>query len=248
MARERDESKRTAILEEATRLFAERGFHATSVSDIVKGIDLPVGSVYTYFENKDAIIKAAIEEGWARLPRRAVGRLRGRALGPRARLDIIINRFLPALLQKTELISLILLGRRALHRPERQAGTPGRADRRRAPGPGRRAGRAHTALSPAQARHRPRRVLPGEPGHHSAVPAGRAAPSRVGRAGLHPVDRERVGMESGRTGLDGFPEARPPPLPAAAVRAAVPWTRRAVRRACQERGARRGARPARRAA
>ncbi len=107
MARERDESKRAAILEEATRLFAERGFHATSVSDIVKGIDLPVGSVYTYFENKDAIIRAAIEEGWAGFHDELSAACAAEPR-PAGRLDIIINRFLPALLQKTELISLIL--------------------------------------------------------------------------------------------------------------------------------------------
>ncbi len=65
MARERDELKRDAILREAKRLFAERGFHATSVQDIVRGIDMPVGSVYTYFENKDDILRQAIEEGWS---------------------------------------------------------------------------------------------------------------------------------------------------------------------------------------
>lgn len=107
MARERDEAKRKAILDEASRLFAERGFHATSVSDIVKGIDLPVGSVYTYFRNKDDIIRSAIEEGWSDFYDTLSSACAAES-GPAARLDLIVNRYLPSLLEKTELIALIL--------------------------------------------------------------------------------------------------------------------------------------------
>ena len=34
------------------------------MSELASDIDLPVGSIYTYFENKDALARAVIEEGW----------------------------------------------------------------------------------------------------------------------------------------------------------------------------------------
>ncbi|MBL8968279.1 MAG: helix-turn-helix transcriptional regulator, partial [Spirochaetaceae bacterium] len=64
MAREKDEAKRRAILAAAKRLFAERGFHGTSVADLARGTGLPVGSIYTYFENKEALMASVLEEGW----------------------------------------------------------------------------------------------------------------------------------------------------------------------------------------
>jgi AcrR family transcriptional regulator len=107
MAREKSESKRAAILAEAKRLFAERGFHATSVNDIVSRLELPVGSIYTYFKSKDEIIDVIIEEGWNGF----IGSLKASLESqtePEARMSAIVYGFLPALFRDTELISLFL--------------------------------------------------------------------------------------------------------------------------------------------
>lgn len=107
MARERDESKRAAIMAEAKRLFSERGFHATSVQDIVRAIGLPVGSVYTYFQNKEEILKAVIDEGWdeffSELSRDCAAEP-----SPLARLGLIVRRYLPRLLADADFLSIIL--------------------------------------------------------------------------------------------------------------------------------------------
>jgi len=107
MAREKDEGKRKAILDAAKRLFAERGFHATSVSDLAGATELPVGSIYTYFENKDAVIRTVIEEGWEEFIEGLASAL-GRAASPEEKLGIVLDRFLPALFEDMDLISLIL--------------------------------------------------------------------------------------------------------------------------------------------
>jgi len=107
MAREKDEGKRKAILDAAKRLFAERGFHATSVSDLAGATELPVGSIYTYFENKDAVIRTVIEEGWEEFIEGLSSAL-GRAASPEEKLGIVLDRFLPALFEDMDLISLIL--------------------------------------------------------------------------------------------------------------------------------------------
>lgn len=67
--------KRTAILDAATGVFAERGFFAAQVADIAKGAGIAAGTVYLYFRSKDEILtsifdrtmKDAIDEGRAAL-------------------------------------------------------------------------------------------------------------------------------------------------------------------------------------
>ncbi len=53
-------SHRNEVLEAAWHLFWERGYHATSIADIAKAAKLPKGSVYNYFESKDALLLAAV--------------------------------------------------------------------------------------------------------------------------------------------------------------------------------------------
>ena len=63
--------KRTAILDAATAVFAERGFFAAQVADIARGAGIAAGTVYLYFRSKDEILtsifdrtmKDAIAEG-----------------------------------------------------------------------------------------------------------------------------------------------------------------------------------------
>jgi len=107
MARERDEAKRLAILAAAKRLFAARGFFATSVSDLAREVDLPVGSIYTYFENKEAVLQTVVEEGWNEFLLALEGAMAGPG-EPEERLGLLVYRFLPALFQDVDLITIIL--------------------------------------------------------------------------------------------------------------------------------------------
>ncbi|MCK4541287.1 MAG: helix-turn-helix transcriptional regulator [Spirochaetales bacterium] len=63
MARMRDESKRTAILEVSKALFSKQGFSNTSISDIIRGTGFPVGTIYTYFKNKEEIVTVIAKAG-----------------------------------------------------------------------------------------------------------------------------------------------------------------------------------------
>lgn len=60
--REQDkEARRQAILEAAKKIFAEKGFHNTSVSDIVQDVGIAQGTFYLYFEDKKAIFHEILE-------------------------------------------------------------------------------------------------------------------------------------------------------------------------------------------
>jgi AcrR family transcriptional regulator len=55
------EQRRETILTAAKRVFARKGFHATTVADVAKAAKLSYGSVYWYFDSKDALFHALME-------------------------------------------------------------------------------------------------------------------------------------------------------------------------------------------
>jgi TetR/AcrR family transcriptional regulator, transcriptional repressor for nem operon len=53
--------KHQRILEQASRLFRERGFSGVSVSELMKATGLTHGSFYNHFDSKDALISKSLE-------------------------------------------------------------------------------------------------------------------------------------------------------------------------------------------
>ncbi len=58
------QEKRKVILESALELFAENGFHTTSMSLIAKKCGISKGLAYNYFESKNDILEEIIDEGF----------------------------------------------------------------------------------------------------------------------------------------------------------------------------------------
>lgn len=52
------------IINAALRLFAQKGFNATSVTDIAKEAGIAKGLLYNYFESKDHLLEEVIMEGF----------------------------------------------------------------------------------------------------------------------------------------------------------------------------------------
>jgi len=74
-------ANRAAIVAAARDVFAELGFGAASVRDIVRRTDLATGTFYNYFPDKEAVLRALIEEAAAEARRRVrAERVRGRTL------------------------------------------------------------------------------------------------------------------------------------------------------------------------
>ncbi|UCB45864.1 MAG: TetR/AcrR family transcriptional regulator [Spirochaetota bacterium] len=107
MARIKDENKRVAILQSSKILFAEKGFYNTSISDIVNETGLPVGSIYTYFKNKEEIVRVIIEEGWNDLHERLEKALSS-TTSPKRKIKVLIEQFLSELLKDIDLINILL--------------------------------------------------------------------------------------------------------------------------------------------
>ena len=49
-------ARRTQILEAAARVFAEKGFHPSTVRDVARAARVADGTIYNYFENKSALL------------------------------------------------------------------------------------------------------------------------------------------------------------------------------------------------
>ncbi|MBN1523312.1 MAG: TetR/AcrR family transcriptional regulator [Spirochaetales bacterium] len=107
MARAKDENKRSIILHSAKMLFAQNGFFNTSISDIVKETNLPVGSIYTYFTNKEEIVRVIVEEGWNELRARLFDTMGSKESGE-VKLKKLIDNFIPEILNDLDLINILL--------------------------------------------------------------------------------------------------------------------------------------------
>jgi AcrR family transcriptional regulator len=59
---EYSKATRRALLRTARRLFASRGYAATSIADIVKSARVTSGALYHHFRNKKQIFQAIVEE------------------------------------------------------------------------------------------------------------------------------------------------------------------------------------------
>ncbi|MGE5393823.1 MAG: TetR/AcrR family transcriptional regulator [Candidatus Saccharibacteria bacterium] len=58
------QEKRNLILDTALELFAQNGYHGTSISHISKKAGISKGLVYNYFESKEEILKSIVQSGY----------------------------------------------------------------------------------------------------------------------------------------------------------------------------------------
>jgi AcrR family transcriptional regulator len=57
--------RKQELIDAATRLFNERGYDQTAVSDIVRDVEVAQGTFYYYFSSKEEILEAVIEKDMA---------------------------------------------------------------------------------------------------------------------------------------------------------------------------------------
>ena len=61
-----EQEVRDRILEAATRVFAEKGYHSSTIADVVRESGLSVGAIYSYFSGKDELIRLTCDQIAAR--------------------------------------------------------------------------------------------------------------------------------------------------------------------------------------
>lgn len=60
--RQKKDNKRTAMMQAAVRVFAEKGYHDATVRDVVAAADVAVGTFYFYFPDKETLFVHLYDE------------------------------------------------------------------------------------------------------------------------------------------------------------------------------------------
>jgi len=84
--------KKQQILEGAIHCFAKKGFHATSIQEIVDELGMAKGSIYFYFKSKDDLLISVFEYYVEMLYERMEGMPEEWGLQPREKLSIQLER------------------------------------------------------------------------------------------------------------------------------------------------------------
>jgi AcrR family transcriptional regulator len=64
MARLREAGKEERIQEAALKVFGRQSFQATTLKDIAREASISTGSIYTYFQDKEALFRATVDRYW----------------------------------------------------------------------------------------------------------------------------------------------------------------------------------------
>lgn len=101
-------TKQQHILDAAARVFAEKGFHAASIKDVAAAAGVAHGSIYTYFENKEALLLGLFDLMTARTQAEVTPQLLAEA-DPRTFLRAALHHPLAALTSgRAELFRIVI--------------------------------------------------------------------------------------------------------------------------------------------
>jgi TetR/AcrR family transcriptional regulator, fatty acid metabolism regulator protein len=99
-------AKRVRILRAAIRIFSQRGFFNSKVSDIARAAGVADGTIYLYFKNKDDLLISLFEEKMGEVVEDAGEKVR-LGSGPLDRLRIFIDNHMDLLVREAGLIEVI---------------------------------------------------------------------------------------------------------------------------------------------
>lgn len=101
--------RRRELLDVALRVFSERGYHETRIADLIEAAGVARGTFYLYFESKNAIFHALLDELVERIRTSIVGVELGDGSAPlRDQLITTIERVLSVFDASPDLTSFVL--------------------------------------------------------------------------------------------------------------------------------------------
>lgn len=108
-AQRQRETRREEILHGARKLFAARGYHDVSISDLIESAGIARGTFYLYFDSKRAIFDELLEDFLALLTRevKPVDVAPG-AAPPREQLHQIVRHTLSVIVANRDLAAIVL--------------------------------------------------------------------------------------------------------------------------------------------
>jgi AcrR family transcriptional regulator len=101
------EERRRELIDTAERLFMERGYEHTAISDIVKELNIAQGTLYYYFRSKDDILEAVVEKSIVVLEQNVIELVSDDGVDEAIRLNAAINGILGFVSQRNDFIDFI---------------------------------------------------------------------------------------------------------------------------------------------
>ena len=103
----RADNRLPLLLDAAARHFTAKGFHGTSIRDIVGTVDMLPGSLYYHFAAKEDLLAAVYAEGVRRISARVSAAVAGET-DPWARLEAACVAHLEALLDESDYAQVVI--------------------------------------------------------------------------------------------------------------------------------------------
>ena len=89
--RKKEGNKEQSILDAAVKVFAQCGYHQAKVTAIAEGAGVATGSVYLYYENKEALLLTIFDQLWSNYTEALRKTVRRSDLKPTEKVDAIID-------------------------------------------------------------------------------------------------------------------------------------------------------------
>lgn len=106
--RKKKDAKRTAMMQAAVKVFAEQGYHAATVRDIVTAADVAVGTFYFYFPDKETLFVHLFEETATFLLQTIQQALGSRRTLP-LQIEAAVNAFFNVAVYEPAVVQLVLV-------------------------------------------------------------------------------------------------------------------------------------------
>jgi AcrR family transcriptional regulator len=107
--RKKKDSKRTALMQAAVRVFAEKGYHAATVRDVVTDAGVAIGTFYFYFPDKETLFVHLYEETADFLVQTLQQAVNSRSLLPQ-QVGAGLSAYLNIALYEPAVVQLLLVG------------------------------------------------------------------------------------------------------------------------------------------
>lgn len=100
--------RKKQILNAAVQCFAQKGYHATSIKDIVEEIGISKGSVYIYFKSKDDILFSALHYTCDQIEQKQLCIVRDQSLSPKERLLALLSSHVEFAVEHKDFILMLM--------------------------------------------------------------------------------------------------------------------------------------------
>jgi len=108
--------RRSELIDAAERLFLEKGYERTAVSDIVKSIPVAQGTFYYYFNSKNSILEAVLGRNFSAMESRLLSIIGQGDIDPCTRFNEMLNSLFRFTKEKKGLIDAAhLTGNAVMH-------------------------------------------------------------------------------------------------------------------------------------